>query len=142
MAHWHGLTKLQMHSDWTLDIMDQVTSAVGQQFRNFKAMVCWAYITRELHQEVEAHARRNAKQAAKKREDRKGGSTVQVIPAGLTDIKGDVQEYDSESEEGDDGTSRVGVMEDIGEWFGASNESLLEQFDEMYDSDVDLDYEN
>jgi hypothetical protein len=65
MAHWHGLAKLRMHSDLTLEIMDQVTSAVGQQFREFKATVCSAYDTHELRQEVEARTRRHAKQAAK-----------------------------------------------------------------------------
>jgi hypothetical protein len=65
MAHWHGLAKLRMHSDWTLDIMDKVTSAVGQQFRDFKATVCSAYVTQELRQEAEARTRRSAKQAAK-----------------------------------------------------------------------------
>ncbi|KAG1856158.1 hypothetical protein F4604DRAFT_1932022 [Suillus subluteus] len=37
MAHWHGLAKLHMHSDLTLDIMDGVMSALGQQLREFKA---------------------------------------------------------------------------------------------------------
>jgi hypothetical protein len=41
-----------MHSDLTLDIIDLVTTAVGQQFRKFKAKVCIIYTTRELHQEV------------------------------------------------------------------------------------------
>jgi hypothetical protein len=45
--------------------MDSVTSAVGQQFRDFKATVCSAYVTRELRQEAEARTRRSAKQAAK-----------------------------------------------------------------------------
>jgi hypothetical protein len=52
-----------MHSDWTLDIMDQVTSAVGQKLRDFKATVCSAYVTHELRQEVEARTRRSAKRA-------------------------------------------------------------------------------
>jgi hypothetical protein len=43
--------------------MDSVTSAVGQQFRDFKATVCSAYVTRKLHQEAEARTRRSAKQA-------------------------------------------------------------------------------
>jgi hypothetical protein len=72
MAHWHGLAKLRMHSDLTLDIMDLVTTAVGQQFREFKAKVCAAYTTRELHQEVEARARHYARQAAKQNGVRKG----------------------------------------------------------------------
>jgi hypothetical protein len=63
MAHWHRLAKLWMHSDWTLDIMDQVTSAVGQQLCDFKAMVCSAYVTHELRQEVEVRTRCSAKWA-------------------------------------------------------------------------------
>ncbi|KAG2737753.1 hypothetical protein P692DRAFT_20883262 [Suillus brevipes Sb2] len=65
MAHWHGLAKLRMHSDLTLDIMDEVTSALGQQLRGFKATVCAAYQTRELRQEVEARARHNLKKSGK-----------------------------------------------------------------------------
>lgn len=48
MAHWHGLAKLRLHSDFTLRIMDDVTSAVGRQFRAFKATVCLAYDTSEI----------------------------------------------------------------------------------------------
>ncbi|KAG2052976.1 hypothetical protein BDR06DRAFT_972657 [Suillus hirtellus] len=54
MAHWHGLAKLRMHSELTLKIMDQLTSVLGHQFRQFKATVCAAYETHELRQEVEA----------------------------------------------------------------------------------------
>lgn len=61
-----------MHSDMTLDIMDLVTSAVGQQFREFKAKVCDAYTTRELHREVEARMWRHARQASKQNDMRKG----------------------------------------------------------------------
>jgi hypothetical protein len=52
MAHWHGLAKLWMHSDLTLNIMEQVTSSLGQQFCQFKATVCTIYMTHKLHQEV------------------------------------------------------------------------------------------
>lgn len=64
MAHWHGLAKLRMHSDLTLEIMDHVTSALGQQFRQFKATVCDAYETHELGQEVRSRAQRRAKKEA------------------------------------------------------------------------------
>jgi hypothetical protein len=65
MAHWHGLAKLRMHSDPTLEIMDEVTTAVGYQFRHFKATVCSAYETHELPQEAEARTRSDTKRAAK-----------------------------------------------------------------------------
>jgi hypothetical protein len=66
MAHWHGLAKLRLHSDLTLDIMDDVTSAVGRQFRAFKATVCLAYDTSELPQETEVCTRRQTRQVAAK----------------------------------------------------------------------------
>ncbi|KAG1857827.1 hypothetical protein F4604DRAFT_1931350 [Suillus subluteus] len=37
MAHWHGLAKLRMHSDLTLEILDQQTTNLGEHFRHFKA---------------------------------------------------------------------------------------------------------
>ncbi|KAG2090034.1 uncharacterized protein F5147DRAFT_586925 [Suillus discolor] len=72
MAHWHGLAKLQMHSDLTLEIMDQVTSALGQQFCQFKTTVCADYVTHKLRQEVECRARRHARQALKPKAAHKG----------------------------------------------------------------------
>jgi hypothetical protein len=58
-------------------------------------------------------------------------------------VEEDVDDYgfesEDEDEDEDEGTSRV---EAVGERFGDSNESLLEQFAVMYESDVDLDYEN
>jgi hypothetical protein len=52
-----------MHSDLTLNIMDNVTSALGQQFRQFKNTTCAAYEAHELGQEVRARARRRARKA-------------------------------------------------------------------------------
>jgi DNA invertase Pin-like site-specific DNA recombinase len=82
MAHWHGLAKLRMHSDLTLSIMDEVTSSIGQLFREFKATVCSAYNTRELRQEILARTRRQAAQAAKRKGVQKGKGTVPLIPEG------------------------------------------------------------
>jgi len=64
---------------------------------------------------------------------------TQCIPKDDVDVDGDTDDYDSELQEDDDGTSRVEV---VGERFGDSNESLSEQFNEMYRSNIDLDYEN
>ncbi|KAG2113383.1 hypothetical protein DEU56DRAFT_919714 [Suillus clintonianus] len=36
LAHWHGLSKLRMHSDLTLDILDATTTDIGNQLRDFK----------------------------------------------------------------------------------------------------------
>lgn len=46
---------------------------------------------------------------------------------------------DSKDNGGDDGTQGES---DIEQWFISSNKSLIDQSNEMYDSDVELDYEN
>lgn len=81
MAHWHGLAKLRMHSDLTLEILDQQTTDLGEQFREFKAKVCSAYHTQELDREVDARSRRQAKDAAKRVETGKVNNVGQVTAA-------------------------------------------------------------
>jgi hypothetical protein len=77
MAHWHGLAKLRMHSDLTLEILDQRTTDLGEQFRKFKAKVCNAYHTHELNREVDARSRRQTRESAKRVDKGKVGTTVQ-----------------------------------------------------------------
>ena len=60
-AHWHGLAKLRMHSDLTLEILDKLTTQMGDAFRFFSAHVCIAYKTHELPREENARRRREAK---------------------------------------------------------------------------------
>jgi hypothetical protein len=57
-AHWHGLAKLRMHSDLTLDILDEVTTFLGKAFRHFRDGVCSAYTAKELPREAGARRRR------------------------------------------------------------------------------------
>lgn len=64
-AHWHGLAKLRLHSDPTLDIMDEVTTTLGQDFREFKKTVCPAFATRELPKEASARQRRKIRSGTK-----------------------------------------------------------------------------
>jgi hypothetical protein len=83
MVHWHGLAKLRMHSDLTLDIMDQVTTTLGYQFHTFNTQVCSVYDTRELCQEVDACKQRCAKQAVKYLAILKGKQTVHTASHGV-----------------------------------------------------------
>ena len=64
MAHWHGLAKLRMHHDLTLDILDSVTVSLGKMLRSFKDITCPAFTTKELRREASARARREFKKAA------------------------------------------------------------------------------
>jgi hypothetical protein len=72
MSHWHGLAKLHMHSDFTLEILDQEMTHLGQQFRHFKEKACTSYQTQELNREVSARSRRQTKDAAKRKANNLG----------------------------------------------------------------------
>lgn len=60
-AQWHGLAKLRMHTDQTLELLDDVTISLGQQFRFFVNIICPDFKTRELPREAAARARRSKK---------------------------------------------------------------------------------
>ena len=47
-----------MHTDITLDIMDDVTADFGQKMRAFRQQTCQAFETKELPREVNARLRR------------------------------------------------------------------------------------
>ena len=61
-AHWHGLAKLRMHTDATLQILDVATTDLGKQLRAFQRDTCAGFETLELKREAEARKRREAKQ--------------------------------------------------------------------------------
>jgi hypothetical protein len=62
-AHWHGLAKLRMHTDQTLETLDDVTVQIGAEFRAFSKKTCSAFDTRELYRETQARKRRRLKKA-------------------------------------------------------------------------------
>jgi hypothetical protein len=88
LAEWHALAKLRMHTDTTLELMDSVTTKLGQQLRKFRDSTCSNFVTVELPKEVAAQKRRQSKAQAKKHAGPSsslpmGGPTVQctVAPA-------------------------------------------------------------
>lgn len=64
-ACWHGLAKLRMHTDKTLEVLEKVTFTLGAAFQKFISTTCAAYATYELPREVQARNRRTAKKMAK-----------------------------------------------------------------------------
>jgi len=66
-ATWHGLAKLRIHTDSTLQLLEWATTALGKQFRHFKSMVCSRYDTKELTREAAARARQKVRLASKKK---------------------------------------------------------------------------
>jgi hypothetical protein len=82
-AHWHGLAKLHMHTDQTLDIMDDVTTEMGTEFRAFSGNTCSAFNTRELPRETAARKRRRLKK-------RIGNPSVDLAPGPSIDKPAEV----------------------------------------------------
>ena len=66
LAHWHALAKLRLHTDFTLEILDNLTSSLGSQLREFKNTTCSAFVTRELDREFRA---RTSRESSKKKRD-------------------------------------------------------------------------
>jgi hypothetical protein len=67
MAHWHGLAKLRVHTDQTLDLMDTVTVDLGKRLRSFQKETCSAFKTHELRRERDARLRRHQKKSTANR---------------------------------------------------------------------------
>lgn len=61
LCYWHGLAKLRMHTDETLQIMDDVTVSLGRELRAFSTHTCPGFPTRELRREAESRMRRQQK---------------------------------------------------------------------------------
>jgi len=51
LAHWHGLAKLLMHTDATLDLLSLATTSLGNSLCAFEEKTCAAFETRELERE-------------------------------------------------------------------------------------------
>src|SRR5271156_1730709 len=64
LAHWHGLTKLRMHTDSTLALLSQVTTTLGNTLRTFQEQTCTAFPTWELQREQIAQIQRQEKSIA------------------------------------------------------------------------------
>lgn len=62
--HWHGLAKLRLHIEGTLDLLDIETQYIGKHLRSFINKTCATYDTHELRREADARKRRKAKKQA------------------------------------------------------------------------------
>jgi nucleoid-associated protein YgaU len=65
-ARWHALAKLRMHTDDTLQMLEEATTELGSQFRSFVRDVCEHIATRELPAEAAEREEREKRQAEKK----------------------------------------------------------------------------
>jgi hypothetical protein len=61
-AQWHALTKLRMHSETTLSVLDETFKCLSHQLRQFQDLTCTAFTTMELPKETAAHERNAVRQ--------------------------------------------------------------------------------
>lgn len=68
LATWHSLAKLRLHTDSTLDALENSTTRLGAVLRKFESITCADFSTSELPSEEAARGRRKASKAKKKGE--------------------------------------------------------------------------
>lgn len=78
LATFHGLAKLRLHTERTLQDLEASTARLGVELRRFTSTVGEAYITRELRSETAARGRRKAALAAKRGAPQEGTDTVEI----------------------------------------------------------------
>jgi len=94
-AHWHGLVKLRLHTDPTLDTLDELTCVFGDKLRGFAKKTCSAYETRELKKEADARNRRYTKRKSKAKDKIEGShsanaqaeAALPMLPAEIGDAQ-------------------------------------------------------
>jgi hypothetical protein len=66
LALWHGLAKLRLHTNHTLNDLDLVTTNLGRDLRRFAKKTGESFVTRELPAEHAARGRRKKRAGAPK----------------------------------------------------------------------------
>jgi hypothetical protein len=69
------------------------------------------------------------------------GSAVQCLIEESDEEDGNSRD-ENEGMQDDEDDDDVQMMDLAEQWYGSSQESLVEQFEEMYESELELDYEN
>lgn len=64
LATWHGLAKLRLHTETTVQDLENSTARLGDQLRYFQKTVCPEYDTYDLPTEEAARSRRRTRKAA------------------------------------------------------------------------------
>ncbi|KAG5633817.1 hypothetical protein H0H81_005104, partial [Sphagnurus paluster] len=64
LAEWHALGKLCLHTETTLQWLEQCTTSLGSQLRKFQSETCQHFDTRELPKEAQARVRLEGRKSA------------------------------------------------------------------------------
>lgn len=66
LATWHSLAKIRLHTDSTLDALENSATRLGVILRKFESITCTDFVTTELPSEEANRGRRKAAKAKKK----------------------------------------------------------------------------
>ncbi|KIJ40746.1 hypothetical protein M422DRAFT_173431, partial [Sphaerobolus stellatus SS14] len=58
LAKWHALAKLRLHTESTLNALDNLTTILGRNLRTFANKTCKAWVAYELDRETASRNRR------------------------------------------------------------------------------------
>lgn len=75
----HSFAKLRLHSDRSLEYLDNHTTQLGKSLQRFKNHVCPAFATKELAKEAAARLRRQAKEQGITKKKIKDSSKTKVF---------------------------------------------------------------
>ncbi len=59
-SEWRALAKLRMHTEGSLELMEECTKELGELLRQFRRLTCTKFGTVELQREADARKRRKA----------------------------------------------------------------------------------
>ena len=83
LAYWHGLAKMQIHTETSLTTLDHVTTVLGAELRYFEGMTCPEFTTHETASEAAARVRALARRNAQ----RGSGSSAVPVQSGRRERK-------------------------------------------------------
>ena len=81
-AEWHGLAKLRMHTESSLELLQSLTEEFGLLMRSFQELTASSFITMELPKETAARTRKEAKIAASSSQGSTGQAPAVLQPSG------------------------------------------------------------
>lgn len=76
-SEWHALAKLRMHTDQSLDLLEELTTEFGDLMRRFRDVTSSQFATMELPREMAA---RNRRETQKERNLSQSGSAAAGTP--------------------------------------------------------------
>ncbi|KAF7800284.1 hypothetical protein EIP86_011532, partial [Pleurotus ostreatoroseus] len=93
---WHGLAKLRMHTETTVDLLDGLTTHLGDNVRKFKRAVD-PIDTRELGKEAAARIRREKARLAKEKGGTKAAAAETSTSESVTYSKRNIRKFNDKT---------------------------------------------